>query len=294
VSGQIDFSVIIPTRDRKPQLAACLEGIANLEYPRSKFEVTVVDDGSKTSVEPIIAPFLNRINLALRSQPHRGPASARNTGAEMARGRFLVFTDDDCAPAPDWLQALSERLCRAPDHAIGGRIINALTDNPYATASQMLVDYLYAYYNGEDSRTRFFTSNNLTLPADRFRAIGGYDPGFSFAAGEDRELCDRWLHHGYLMTYAPEVVVYHYHAMTLSSFCSQHFKYGRAAVRFRQTHESRGAGRVQVEPTSFYLEMLRCPFRCKPRQPPWVLASLLFLSQAANAAGFFWETGTNG
>ena len=40
------FSVIIPTHARPDRLAACLEALANLDYPRDRFEVIVVDDGT--------------------------------------------------------------------------------------------------------------------------------------------------------------------------------------------------------------------------------------------------------
>src|SRR2546429_8449747 len=58
---------------------------------------------------------------AQRDAPHTiacRTGAARNTGAAQARGQFLVFTDEDCAPVPNWLRALAARL--APGRAIGG------------------------------------------------------------------------------------------------------------------------------------------------------------------------------
>ena len=51
---------------------------------------------------------------------------------------------------------------------IGGRTVNALPGNPYSTASQLLIDYLYSYYNADSGQARFFTSNNLAVAAERF------------------------------------------------------------------------------------------------------------------------------
>jgi GT2 family glycosyltransferase len=95
------------------------------------------------------------------------------------------------------------RYARTPDHMLGGRALNALPDNLFSTTSQLMTDAVYAYYNDDPRQAHFFTTNNLALPADRFRAIGGFDTTFPLAASEDREFCDRWLHHGYQMTYAP-------------------------------------------------------------------------------------------
>src|SRR3712207_8271810 len=43
---------------------------------------------------------------------------------------------------------------QTPDYAIGGRTLNTLTDNSYAMASQLLVDYLYRHYNTDPGRAR--------------------------------------------------------------------------------------------------------------------------------------------
>jgi GT2 family glycosyltransferase len=50
-----------------------------------------------------------------------------------------------------------------------------------------------------------------------------------YAAGEDREFCDRWLRHGYRMAYVPKATVYHAHELTFCTFWRQHFGYGRGA-----------------------------------------------------------------
>lgn len=98
------FSIIIPTYGRPEQLARCLDAITRLEYPRSAFEVIVVDDGSEMSPEDTVRHFELSIEVKLFIQEHAGPAAARNKGAREAKGQFLAFTDDDCKPSPEWLQ----------------------------------------------------------------------------------------------------------------------------------------------------------------------------------------------
>ena len=283
------ISVIVPTHWRPRQLAACLEALASLDYPRDCFEVVVADDGG-TVMPDALAPFSGRINITLVAQTHAGPATARNTGAAKAQGGFLAFTDDDCAPAPDWLRGFAARFADSPDQLIGGRTLNALPRDLYATASQSLVDYLYVYYNNVPGQAVFFTSNNMALPAARFREVGGFDTSFPLAAGEDRELCDRWLSFGYQMTYASEIVVNHAHALTLRKFWRQHFNYGRSALHFHRARARRNHAPVRVEPLSFYVNLLRHP---RARSESWRAAlplSMLFaVSQAANTTGFLYE-----
>jgi GT2 family glycosyltransferase len=270
------FSIVIPTRSRPAQLAACLAAIARLDYPRDRIEVIVVDDGGG-STSSIDQPFdglsINRI-----VQPHAGPAAARNNGAGHASGEFLAFTDDDCEPDPNWLNALLERLRSRPEAAVGGRTINGLPDNPYSTASEEIVGYLYMHLNRDMERARFLTSNNFALPADRFREVGGFNERFTLAAGEDRDFCDRWRARGYSLAYAPEAIVRHAHALSLIAFISQQFNYGRAAFHFRSR-----------QPLSFYLRLLAHPFTTSSQRHGAVQQALLFVvSQACIVAGCGW------
>ncbi|WP_293347249.1 MULTISPECIES: glycosyltransferase [unclassified Microcoleus] len=282
------FSIIVPTYNRPEQLAQCLQSFVELEYPRDQFQVIVVNDSTEISVETTISPFQNGLNLTLLTQPNSGPATARNTGAFAAEGKFLVFADDDCTVAADWLQNLEKRFRETPDCLIGGRTVNALPDNIYSTASQQLIDYLYSYYNAIGDRAQFFTSNNFALPAEAFEKIGGFDMSFSLAAGEDREFCFRWLNLGGRAVYAPEVTVYHYHALTLRKFWRQQFNYGRGAFLFGEIISKSGAKGKRQHP-SFYLNLLIYPFSQGSGIQKLLIAALFLVSQAGIAAGLFWE-----
>jgi GT2 family glycosyltransferase len=260
-----------------------------LDYPRDRFEVIVVDDGSKLPPEAVVESFRDQLDVTLLAQAHAGPATARNTGAARAKGEFLAFTDDDCAPDPGWLNALAARLTTAPTYLLGGRTLNALPENLYSAATHLLVAYLYATYNADPDRARFFTSNNLAVSAGRFHAIGGFNTTFPFAAGEDREFCDRWLHLGHPMAYVSEALVYHAHALTFRQFWRQHYYYGRGAFHFHQIRAHRDQRGIQVEPLSFYLDLLQYPFsQVQGWRALWLVA-LLMVAQVASAAGFFWE-----
>ena len=233
-------SIVIPTHRRPAQLAACLTSLGTLDYPRDRFEVIVVDDGGNMSPDSV-APFRPRLDVTLLNQAHSGPAAARNHGARRAKGELVAFTDDDCVVDPRWVRALAARF-DGSGNAIGGRTLNALPHNVYSTASQILIDYLYGYYNPVAEDAVFFASNNLAVSRREFLAIGGFDESFGRAAGEDRELCDRWRGLGHGMIYAADALVHHGHELTLRRFCRQHFNYGRAAVHFHRARTRRSGG----------------------------------------------------
>ena len=284
-------SVIIPTFDRPGRLRTLLAALTRLRYPKSRLEVVVVDDGSSSPVEPALAPFEAELQLVSHRQERAGPATARNLGARQARGVYLAFIDDDCVPAPGWLDALVTQFARTPGALLGGRIVNAVEGNLYSATSQLLLRYLYTYYESELRNGRFFASSNMAAPAGRFLEVGGFDTRFPLAAGEDRDLCDRWLQHGYELRYVPDALVHHAHDLDLTSFWRQHFNYGRGAYYYRRSRAERGRPPLTVEPPSFYVDMLRYPMRSKEASGSraWLHAVLLALSQVANAAGFFWE-----
>ncbi len=292
VQQQPLFSIIVPTCRRPSQLEACLQGLRQLDYPHDQFEVIVVDDGGGLPLDYVLAPFRDSLTLSfLRQEKQEGPSSARNAGAAIAKGRFLAFTADDCVPATDWLLTLAKRFEGRPDCALGGKIINAIPNNRFSTASHLLITYLYEYYNARPDAARFFTPNNLAVPADQFRAIGGFDVSFISATGEDRDFCDRWVHAGYAMVYAPEVQVTHTHPLTFRSFCRQQFRYGRGTFRHRLLEAKRANRPISLEAASFYIDLLRYPLTSREAKKNQ-LAMLLGVSQVANALGFFWESAT--
>src|SRR5438105_2976307 len=281
------FSIIIPTYQRTGQLRASLSALSALHFPREDFEVIVVSDGDDGTLDADLSKSQPPLALSLLRVPHRGPAAARNAGAAQARGRYLVFTDDDCLPAADWLQAIDARI--TPERAVGGVSVNALPHNIYAATTGVLLRYLFAYYNHEPAQARFLSTNNLAVPAARFHTVGGFADAFTHAAGEDREFCARWREQGFALTFAPEIVVLHAHALNPASFWQQHFHYGRGAYQFRRMRARRRGSRLQFEPWRFYGRLLRAPFDDEHGARALSIAGLLLVAQCANAAGLALE-----
>lgn len=292
VNTRPTFSIIIPTFRRPRQLTDCLTAVAALDYAPDGFEVIVVDDGSPEPLSDVVQPFRDRFALTLLHKANGGPGSARNEGAAVARGQFLAFTDDDCQPTPDWLRQLEAGFLKDASRLIGGRVINLLTQNPYSVTSHLIVETAYAFYNRDPRNARFFASNNMAVPADLFRAIGGFDVNFRVAS-EDREFCNRWLFNAHKMSYVPDAVVLHAHWLTLRGFCRLHFNYGRGARRFHRVRVLREPGHLRQELKfhTHFLRFLRAPLSQLPRKRAAAVCALLLLWELVNAAGFLYEKG---
>jgi GT2 family glycosyltransferase len=283
------FSVVVPTYDRPAELANCLAGLSAQDYPRDRFEIVVVDDGGSAGSAPEPDEHRGDPPIAVIRQAHAGQSAARNTGASVARGDYLAFTDDDCIPARDWLSALARIAAVAPAAVVGGCTLNALPRNPFSTASQVIVDVVYGYYNADPDNARFFATNNIAVPAEAFAAMGGFD--VTFRTSEDRDFCDRWLSTGRRMVYAPDARVVHAHVLSFQTFCRQHFDYGRGAFRYHRARALRRSGRLRQD-LGFYLRLpalfaagvasLRASETAR-------VACLTPVWQVVNAAGFAWE-----
>jgi GT2 family glycosyltransferase len=279
-------SVVVPTHGRPESLSRCLEALAAQTLPRDAFEVIVSDDGSPTPVHEIVEPFAERMSVRVLRRPRAGPAAARNEGARHARGRLLAFTDDDCVPSPHWLELLVERMRRHPGHMIGGSIVNLLPDDPYATATQLIMSCVYDYYASHVVGHRFFSTTNLGVPTKRFWLLDGFSERFRQAAGEDYDLCARWAEAGFPNEYAPEVEVGHAHGHTLISFWKQHYGYGRALFRVREgMARRRGGAGIQLESPKFYRQILTYPLLHSEHGHAVRNESLVLLSQMATLAG---------
>ena len=281
-----DFSIVVPTYRRPDALHACLTALAALDPSGPTHEVLVVDDGGTSVPDAVVEPFRGQLELTVLRQPHAGPAAARNAGIRVARGRWIAFTDDDCTPAPGWLAGFARRLADLPDHGVGGRTVNQFARSTFCTAQQLLVGYLSRVPRRGERTPGFFPSNNLAFPADALRALRGFDETFRFAAGEDRDLCNRWIASGRRLAEAPHAVVRHGHALGFGDFCRLHHRYGRGARHFHRKVAQRAGTRVRLEPASFYTGLLLAPLGTAP---PWrapQLCAALILSQVCHTTGW--------
>lgn len=274
------ISVILTTFGRPEQLRQALEGVAAAEAPEGGFEVVVVDDGSPEPVDGIVGRHAERMPVRLIRRENGGCAKARNTGAAEARGRYVVFLDDDCTPPRDWLKRLKEGFSRHPGAMIGGRQENILEGNRFSATTQLLIDFLLETANRDPLAGTYL--NNIALSRAAFESMGGFDPEFSKTA-EDREFCDRWVAEGRQIVYDQGLIVYHAHHLDWRSYWRQHYRYGKgAACRWRKNMTG-------PKRPGYYLQLLAYPFRRCPLPEAVVSLCLLVLAQTATLWGFVRE-----
>lgn len=271
------WSVVVPTYDRPERLRACLAALVATDLPAGSVEVVVVDDGGARPAAPVVAELADGpVLLRVHRQDNAGPATARNTGARLARAPRLAFTDDDCAPTPGWLLGLDRALSASPDALVGGRTVNALTGDGWAEATQLVTDHVV-----ETTPGGFLPSCNLGVLRWEFLARGGFDEHYPAAAGEDRALCDTWRAAGGAVRLVPDAVVHHAHSLDLRGFWRQHAGYGAAA---RTVHAAPGGSRPGR--AGDYLGLLGRGRTGRSATSGAAMVGRLLVSQVATAWGY--------
>ncbi|MHC1791191.1 glycosyltransferase family 2 protein [Solidesulfovibrio sp.] len=222
-------TVVIPAYNAADTLACALDALARQTIGRDRFAVIVVDDGSTDATAGIAA----RHGAQVIRQPNAGPAAARNAGARAADCDILVFTDADCAPAPDFLAQI---LVPFADPAVAG------VQGAYRTAQTALVAR-FAQLEFEDRYAYVARRPTIDLVATYaaayrktvFDAAGGFDTSFCRADNEDTELSYRLSAAGHRLVFAPAAIVCHRHPATLARYLG--IKLRRACWRFRACRE---------------------------------------------------------
>ena len=101
----IPVSIIICTRNRAQSLGRTLEALEHVIMPDGvSCEVLVVDNGSKDQTFAVVqSAKLSRMSLRYVLEPTVGQVHARNAGLAAARGKIILYTDDDVHPSVEWL-----------------------------------------------------------------------------------------------------------------------------------------------------------------------------------------------
>src|ERR1051325_10901688 len=204
-ANDADFvSVVVPVRNGARSLAACLRAVLNQDYPRDRFEVFAVDNGS-TDGSPDIAKSIG-VTTLFEPQPGAGPA--RNRGIAAAGGDVVGFTDSDCEPPRGWLTALVAGLSAA--EAATGWIEPTSDGNRFSRARAEL-HRLYlrdCLRLAREERLDRFDTANAAVRRSFLNRLGGFDPKVDFPL-EDGEFGSRVVEQGGRILFVENAIVRH-------------------------------------------------------------------------------------
>jgi glycosyltransferase involved in cell wall biosynthesis len=205
VTGAPRVSVVVPTHERPARLRSLLERLRAQTLTPGAWEVVVVDDGSGPDTEAVLDAERARGELALVTRRHdrpRGPAASRNAGWRAARAPAVAFIDDDCEPAPGWLEAALRAHEALPEAIVQGRTL----PNP----RELHRDGIFSRSLRIERLGPNYESCNILYPRELLERLGGFEEGFGLApGGEDTDLAWRALHTGRPAVFAPDALAHH-------------------------------------------------------------------------------------
>jgi lipopolysaccharide/colanic/teichoic acid biosynthesis glycosyltransferase/GT2 family glycosyltransferase len=238
-SGKQDrgmISVVVPVRNGAGTLGACLEALRRQTLPAGAYEVIVVNDGSTDAT----AAAASRYPVRCETIAPSGPAAARNHGVQIAQGELVLFTDADCAPAPDWAARMAapfaepevvgaKGVYRTQQRSLIARFVQQEYQDKYdRTAQQAMIDFIDTY--SAAYRREVFLQN------------GGFETAFSAPSVEDQEFSFRLAEKGYRLVFVPEAVVYHQHDEKLGEYLQRKYWIGYWKAFLLRWHPEKALG----------------------------------------------------
>jgi GT2 family glycosyltransferase len=167
-------------------------------------------------------------------------AAARNIGARLASGTYLLFVDADCIATPDMVARLYARHSQGCA-VVGGGV--ALEPAPYWIQCDNVVVFAQTLSDTDAGARDYLPSLNFSIERKLFLSIGGFDEGFPGAAGEDTDLSLRLRQRGYTLWFEPRAAVYHRPARGSARGVWAHLRrFGQVHVRFWQSYPALTGG----------------------------------------------------
>jgi cellulose synthase/poly-beta-1,6-N-acetylglucosamine synthase-like glycosyltransferase len=218
------ISVIIPALNEQEMIGKCLDCLEQTEFPRSLFEVIVVDNGSTDRTMEIGRSYSSRLNIMVLQKANVNISALRNFGAAEAKGKILAFLDADCLVPRDWLRCALQQLQSEDTGIVGGNIFIP-PDSRWVARAWYGVGY--APKSGEVS---YVPSGNLLVRRSRFLQVGGFNENLK--TSEDFDLCVRARTAGLPIRAVAEMAVVHLRTpQTLGAFYRRERWHGTHVVK---------------------------------------------------------------
>jgi GT2 family glycosyltransferase len=218
----VTTSVIIPVFNKVEFTFQCLRSLLR-EVNFNDTEVIVVDNASTDRTPELLAHFRGLVRV-IENAENRGFVDACNQGAEAAKGRYLVFLNNDTVVLPGWLEALVETVER-DEHAGAVGSLFLYPDGRIQEAGAIVWSNGEAFHYGwgkspEDRRFTFArevdycSGASLLIRRELFERLGGFDRRYAPAYYEDTDLCMGVRSLGKRVIYQPASRLYHFEGVT--------------------------------------------------------------------------------
>ncbi|HYN80290.1 MAG TPA: glycosyltransferase [Gemmatimonadaceae bacterium] len=235
------ISVVIPTHNAGPFLPLVIAALLKSDLPRKRWELIVVDDVSPGGAPKV--PGADSV-LDMHGTP-RGPAAARNTGAEAARAPLVAFVDADVCVRPDVLRRLVEHFRRDSELAgvFGSYDASPAEPGFISQYRNLLHHYVHQQKSGD---VESFWAGCGAVRRAAFLEVGMFDQArYTTPQIEDIELGYRLRDRGYRIILDPQIQGTHlkrwtFRGMVRANFQHRGLPYARLLLERRRLLSSQG------------------------------------------------------
>ena len=208
----IETSIIIPTYHRKESLLRLLQSIKNQK--RKNVEVIIVEQGENNGETYKKSAKEYSIPLIYSFQKTLSTSHAKNKGAGQARGKYLIFYDDDVVVENNAIQNIIKNFSDKTIGGVAGRVVdNGKTEETKRTDTGR-ISVFGSFSDGFSSKIRQDVDTVIGCNAgwrkDIFEIVGGFDEEFTGnAMREESDLSLRVKKLGYRIIFDPTATIIH-------------------------------------------------------------------------------------
>jgi glycosyltransferase involved in cell wall biosynthesis len=223
-----EVSIIIPTFNRKEKLRNTLLSLNLQKFPQDRYEVIVVDDGGTDDSDSMVGELKTPYQKRFCRKRNGGPSSARNLGTAMAKGKYVLYLDDDVQATPSLIAEHMKMHGDQGDVIVMGKVL------PLAGTGMLIrkmMEYGYdGYHHGQDMEF-FAVTANLSVRKSHVDAVGGFNEKLTGVGCEDTEFGFRLIsRRGLRLIFNEKALAYHDKTLSPKEAARYQFNNGRYAV----------------------------------------------------------------
>lgn len=223
------ISIVIPVLNGSKHIDNLIKSLINLDFPENKYEILIVDNGSRDRTLEIIRHHqLTSSQIKLFFEKIESSYAARNTGVRNATGEIIAFTDVDCVVDKNWLINIAKSFSENSISCVAGKIISGKGQSIVERYSAK-IDILSQKNTLNSEFLPYPQTANAAYKKDIFNKIGCFDE--KLTSGGDADFAWRMqLETDSRILYVPNAIVIHEHRTNIKGLFKQNFRYGYGSV----------------------------------------------------------------
>ncbi|MBG91270.1 MAG: hypothetical protein CL521_05580 [Actinobacteria bacterium] len=231
------ISVVIGTYNQCDVIKKVLLEYNQQSLDKAQFEVIVVDSMSTDGTEEMINSGDWAHQLVYIRQENTGKAMARNRGVKAAKGRYIIISDADMIPHPEFVKThLNAHLAQIEPLCFEGLTYD-MSKLHWPINPALLTPYIKRnYQQGASLGWFYFLTGNISFPKTLFEKEGGFSELFTGYGWEDLELGYRFHKKKIKLRYLKSAINYHYHVISDTNEIERNVKKGLSAKVMLQLH----------------------------------------------------------